>query len=169
VRSQKRDLVVLKHGCRSPAPLPSENECECGTIETRWSGGTGRRTGLKIPRPSLVMRVRPSPPAPTKSFHHASLHAFLLPPPDSVSLDLHHNFLHNFLWPGLSWRGSCGTWPCARRSQPHLSRLRWSSGCIVACEVRLVGQEYCRIRRAFGQHSNIDRTPVDFQGSKANR
>jgi hypothetical protein len=29
-----------------------------------WSGGTGRRTGLKIPRPSLVMRVRPSPPAP---------------------------------------------------------------------------------------------------------
>ena len=29
-----------------------------------WSGGTGRRTGLKIPRPSLVMRVRPPPPAP---------------------------------------------------------------------------------------------------------
>jgi hypothetical protein len=31
-----------------------------------WSGGTGRRTGLKIPRPSLVMRVRPPPPAPTE-------------------------------------------------------------------------------------------------------
>ena len=31
---------------------------------TCWSGGTGRRTGLKIPRPSLVMRVRPPPPAP---------------------------------------------------------------------------------------------------------
>ncbi len=30
----------------------------------RRSGGTGRRTGLKIPRPSLVMRVRPPPPAP---------------------------------------------------------------------------------------------------------
>lgn len=29
-----------------------------------WSGGTGRRTGLKIPRPSLGMRVRPPPPAP---------------------------------------------------------------------------------------------------------
>ena len=29
-----------------------------------WSGGTGRRTGLKIPRPSLVMWVRPPPPAP---------------------------------------------------------------------------------------------------------
>src|SRR5579859_1341457 len=34
-------------------------------IPPRWSGGTGRRTGLKIPRPSLVMRVRPPPPAPT--------------------------------------------------------------------------------------------------------
>src|SRR5713226_1157899 len=29
-----------------------------------WSGGTGRRTGLKIPHPSLGMRVRPPPPAP---------------------------------------------------------------------------------------------------------
>jgi hypothetical protein len=28
------------------------------------SGGTGRRTGLKIPHPSLGMRVRPPPPAP---------------------------------------------------------------------------------------------------------
>ena len=33
-------------------------------LPTRWSGGTGRRTGLKIPRPSLVMWVRPPPPAP---------------------------------------------------------------------------------------------------------
>src|SRR5712692_2539843 len=31
----------------------------------RWSGGTGRRTGLKIPHPSLGMRVRPPPPAPS--------------------------------------------------------------------------------------------------------
>ncbi len=29
-----------------------------------WSGGIGRRTGLKIQRPSLGMRVRPPPPAP---------------------------------------------------------------------------------------------------------
>src|SRR5258706_14810565 len=35
----------------------------------RWSGGTGRRSGLKIPRPSLVMRVRPPPPAPRISRH----------------------------------------------------------------------------------------------------
>ena len=32
---------------------------------TSWSGGTGRRTGLKIPHPSLGMRVRLPPPAPT--------------------------------------------------------------------------------------------------------
>ena len=32
---------------------------------TCWSGGTGRRTGLKIPRPSLGMWVRPPPPAPS--------------------------------------------------------------------------------------------------------
>src|SRR5579883_3512701 len=31
-----------------------------------WSGGTGRRTGLKIPRPSVGMWVRPPPPAPGK-------------------------------------------------------------------------------------------------------
>ena len=31
---------------------------------TRRSGGTGRRTGLKIPRSSLSMWVRPPPPAP---------------------------------------------------------------------------------------------------------
>ena len=31
---------------------------------TRWSGGTGRRTGLKIPRALRPMRVRPPPPAP---------------------------------------------------------------------------------------------------------
>ena len=30
----------------------------------RWSGGTGRRTGLKIPRTSLCMWVQPPPPAP---------------------------------------------------------------------------------------------------------
>src|SRR5579863_3601965 len=29
-----------------------------------WSGGTGRSAGLKIPRPSLAMWVRPPPPAP---------------------------------------------------------------------------------------------------------
>ena len=35
---------------------------------TCWSGGTGRRTGLKIPRPSLGMWVRPPPPAPNNPF-----------------------------------------------------------------------------------------------------
>lgn len=39
-------------------------------LSTCWSGGTGRRTGLKIPRPSLGMRVRPSPPAPIRSISY---------------------------------------------------------------------------------------------------
>src|SRR5215469_11228700 len=43
----------------------------------RWSGGIGRRTGLKIPRPSLGMRVRPSPPAPTHR-HPILYNAFIL-------------------------------------------------------------------------------------------
>ncbi len=38
-----------------------------------WSGGTGRRTGLKIPRPSLAMRVRPPPPAPAYLLHSKGL------------------------------------------------------------------------------------------------
>src|SRR6516164_7377411 len=44
---------------------------------TCWSGGTGRRTGLKIPRPSLGMWVRPPPPAPN-SFQQVSspIHRF---------------------------------------------------------------------------------------------
>ena len=47
----------LKCACREAAVDSKEpNTC--------WSGGTGRRTGLKIPRPSLVMWVRPPPPAP---------------------------------------------------------------------------------------------------------
>src|SRR5580704_15684723 len=32
-------------------------------VASCWSGGTGRRTGLKIPRSSLSMWVRPPPPA----------------------------------------------------------------------------------------------------------
>jgi hypothetical protein len=43
-----------------PSPLREIAEKHC------WSGGTGRRTGLKIPRPSLGMWVRPPPPAPLK-------------------------------------------------------------------------------------------------------
>jgi hypothetical protein len=44
-----------------------------------WSGGTGRRTGLKIPRPSLGMWVRPPPPAPTQpALRAARVLAFFL-------------------------------------------------------------------------------------------
>src|SRR5579883_2307222 len=38
---------------------------------TGWSGGTGRRTGLKIPRPSLGMWVRPPPPAPESCYRNS--------------------------------------------------------------------------------------------------
>ena len=56
---------------------------------TCWSGGTGRRTGLKIPRPSLGMWVRPPPPAPIKSiayrdFFRFALDLFLVGVPKSV-------------------------------------------------------------------------------------
>src|SRR5579864_5647793 len=40
------------------------HRCYTESKSGSWSGGTGRRTGLKIPRPSLGMRVRPPPPAP---------------------------------------------------------------------------------------------------------
>src|SRR5690242_21771252 len=54
-------------GVFSIAKYPS---CYTEFDSPSWSGGTGRRTGLKIPRPSLVMRVRPPPPAPGFSGPH---------------------------------------------------------------------------------------------------
>src|ERR1700730_3503706 len=68
---------------------PLQEPLQCGYQESTlsskesescWSGGTGRRTGLKIPRPSLGMWVRPPPPAPkylvliSISSHPAYLH-----------------------------------------------------------------------------------------------
>src|ERR1700722_7249255 len=52
------EKVKLDGTCRRRNSAVNSNESN-----TCWSGGTGRRTGLKIPRSSLSMWVRPPPPA----------------------------------------------------------------------------------------------------------
>src|SRR5262249_23591801 len=63
----------MSEKCARCGPEPLQKPLQCGRRQiavsskeskTCWSGGTGRRTGLKIPRSSLSMWVRPPPPAP---------------------------------------------------------------------------------------------------------
>ena len=58
-------VARLRESLYSESLPPAQPWCVASFFNKGWSGGTGRRTGLKIPRPSLVMRVRPPPPAPT--------------------------------------------------------------------------------------------------------
>ena len=79
-------------------------ECRVSGLFARcWSGGIGRRTGLKIQRPLSGMRVRPPPPAPAET------------PAGSVAKDAHSL---GVLDRSPRWRNGQSTSAWSRRSRP---------------------------------------------------